>query len=48
MIGRALSHYETSFSGEVAEGIGWTLFRGYTDDMLRALFPLRWAVKVGE
>jgi enterochelin esterase-like enzyme/outer membrane protein assembly factor BamB len=27
--------------GEVAEGIGWTLVRGYTDDMLRALFPLR-------
>jgi enterochelin esterase-like enzyme len=27
--------------GETAEGIGWTLFRGHTDDMLRALFPLR-------
>jgi enterochelin esterase-like enzyme len=27
--------------GESAEGIGWTLFRGHTDDMLRALFPLR-------
>jgi hypothetical protein len=27
--------------GEVPEGVNWTIFRGYTDDMLRALFPLR-------
>ena len=26
---------------EVPEGIGWTVYRGYTDDMLRALYPLR-------
>ncbi len=27
--------------GEVPEGLGWTIFSGYTDDMLTALFPLR-------
>ncbi|MCP4203856.1 MAG: PQQ-binding-like beta-propeller repeat protein [bacterium] len=26
--------------GEVPEGVGWNNFRGYVDDMLRALFPL--------
>ena len=27
--------------GEVPEGFGWVNWRGYTDDMLAALFPLR-------
>jgi enterochelin esterase-like enzyme len=27
--------------GEVPEGLGWNILRGYSDDMLRALFPIR-------
>jgi enterochelin esterase-like enzyme len=27
--------------GEVPEGIGWSVYRGYTDDMLMALYPMR-------
>jgi enterochelin esterase-like enzyme len=27
--------------GEVPEGFGWACWRGHTDEMLSALFPLR-------